>query len=116
MAEDRSRLIHAVGKNVLVVVDYTSYYPEEAKLEDLSSINTISNMKSVMVRHCLPSVVVSDIGPQVSSREFRQFAKQYGLKHVTSGVMENDEDPYLALLNYRASPLSEVTDLQERCQ
>ena len=72
------------GKNFLVVVDYTSNYPEVAKLEDLSSTNTISHMKSIMARHSLPSVVVSDNGPQFSSREFRQFAMQYGFKHVTS--------------------------------
>ena len=72
------------GKNFLVVVDYTSNYPEVAKLEDLSSTNTISHMKSIMARHGLPSVVVSDNGPQFSSREFRQFAMQYGFKHVTS--------------------------------
>ena len=116
------------GKNFLVVVDYTSNYPEVAKLEDLSSTNTISHMKSIMARHGLPSVVVSDNGPQFSSREFTQFAKQYGFKHVTSSpeypqsngkaekavqivkrllkkAKENDEDPYLALLYYRASPL-----------
>ena len=112
-----------------MVVDYTSNYPEVAKLEDLSSTNTISHMKSIMARHGLPSVVVSDNGPQFSSREFRQFAMQYGFKHVTSSpenpqsngkaekavqivkrllkkAKENYEDPYLALLNYRTSPLS----------
>ena len=114
------------GKNFLVVVDYTSNYPEVAKLEDLSSTNTISHMKSIMARHGLPSVVVSDNGPQFSSREFREFAMQYGFKHVTSSpeypqsngnavqivkrllkkAKENYEDPYLALLNYRTSPLS----------
>ena len=66
------------GKNVLVVVDYTSNYPEVAKLEDLSSTNTITHMKSIIARHGLPSVVVSDNGLRFSSREFRQFAKQYG--------------------------------------
>ena len=66
-----------------MVVDYTSNSPEVAKLHDLSSTATISHMKSIMARHGLPSVVVSDNGPQFSSREFRQFAKQYGLKHVT---------------------------------
>ena len=117
------------GKNFLVVVDYTSNYPEVAKLEDLPSTNTISHMKSIMARHGLPSVVVSDNGPRFSSREFRQFAMQYGFKHVTSSpeypqsngkaekavqivkrllkkAKENYEDPYLALLNYRTPPLS----------
>ena len=79
MAEDRSRLILAVWQELL---GGCRLYIKLAKLEDLSSTNTISHMKSIMARHGLPSVVVS--GPQFGSREFRQFAKQYGFKHVTS--------------------------------
>ena len=101
-AEDRSRLIHASLPRTswwLSSVDYTSNYPEVAKLEDLSSTNTISHMKSIMARNGLPSVVVSDNGPQFSSREFRHFAKQYGFKHVTSSpdthrVMERRKKRY----------------------
>ena len=55
------------GKNLLVVVDYTSNYQEMATFIELSSI---SHMKSIMARHCLPSVVVSDNGPQFSTHEF----------------------------------------------
>ena len=52
-------LFTLIVKNFLVVVDYTSNYPEVVKLEDVSSTNTISHMKSIMARHGLPSVVVS---------------------------------------------------------
>ena len=61
-----------------MVVDYTSNSPEVAKLHDLSSTNTISHWQDTIFLLWL-----SDNGPQFSSREFRQFAKQYGLKHVT---------------------------------
>ena len=112
----------------MVVVDYTSNYPKVAKLDDLSSAYTISHMKAIVARHGLPRVVVSDYGPQFNSRYFQQFAKQYGFKHVTpspenpqsNGKAEkvqlvkrllkkakgNEEDPYLVLLNYIASPTS----------
>ena len=60
----RAYLFRLVGKNFLVVVDYTSNYPEVAKLEDLSSANTISHMKAIVARHGVPRVVVSDNGPQ----------------------------------------------------
>ena len=36
------------GKHFLVVVDYTSNYPEVAKLEELSAANTISHMKAII--------------------------------------------------------------------
>ena len=83
LAQNRSRHIHPVRPD-LVVVDYTSNYPEVAKLEDLSSANTISHMKAIAAKHSLPGVVLSHNGPQFNSREFPQFAKQYGFKHVTS--------------------------------
>ena len=68
---------HIGIEKCIVVVDYTSDYSEVAKLEDLSSTNTISHMTSIMARHGLPSVVVSDNGPQFSNGEFLQFGKQY---------------------------------------
>ena len=65
-----------------------------------------------------------NVGPQYSSLEFRQFADYYGFKHVTSSpyypqingcvertvktvksLLENSNEPYLALLTYRATPL-----------
>ena len=108
-----------------MVVDYTSNYPEVAKLEDLSSTNTISHIKFIMARHGLPSVVVSDNGPYFSSREFQQFAKQYGFQHVTYSpeytqsnekvekavqlvkrLLKKAKGEFLNLVNYRASALS----------
>lgn len=56
------------GKNFLVVIDYSSNYPEVAKLENLSSPNTISHMKAIFASHGLPRVVMTDNGPQLNSR------------------------------------------------
>ena len=74
-----------------------------------------------MSRHGIPEVVHSDNGPEFSSLEFQQFAKQYQFQHVTSsprfpqsnGLVEHtvqtaeellkkpyedNKDPYLAIL------------------
>lgn len=72
--------------------------------------------------------MVSDNGPCFNSREWQQFARKYDFKHITSSPLyaqsngkaekgvhilkqllkkadDSQSDPYLALLNYRASPL-----------
>ena len=68
--------------------------------------------------------MISDNGPQFSSRVFSKFAKTYGFMHITSipnfpqangeaeravktikHLLEKAEDPYLAMLAYRSTPL-----------
>jgi transposase InsO family protein len=68
----------------LVVVDYYSRYIELSKLENTSSASIINHLKSIMARHGVPEALVSDNGPQFSSKEFVLFAKDYGFSHVTS--------------------------------
>ena len=68
---------------------------------------------------------MSDNGPQFDSGEMREFAKSYNFTHVTrsphypqsnglaermvrtvKGLLRHSQDPYMALLNYRSTPLS----------
>ena len=109
----------------LVVVDYYSRYIELSKLESTLSASIINHLKSIMARHGVPETLVSDNGPQFSSKEFVLFAKDYGFSHITSspghasgnGEVERAvrtikellyaaKDPYSALLNYRSTPLA----------
>ncbi|KAL0151936.1 hypothetical protein M9458_052743, partial [Cirrhinus mrigala] len=114
-------LFHLKGSNYLVVIDYYSNYPE------LSSKCVITHAKSIFARHGIPQTVVSDNGPCFSSKECQDFSVQYDFKHVTSSpeyaqsngkaekvhilkqllkkAADSKSDPYLALLNYRTSPL-----------
>ena len=68
------------GKNYLLSVDRFSSWPEIAKLDDMSSENTITcmYMKSQFSRYGIPDEVYSDNGPQFASTSFSQFAKSYG--------------------------------------
>ncbi|KAK3100667.1 hypothetical protein FSP39_023406, partial [Pinctada imbricata] len=85
-------------------------------------------LKSIFARFGIPETVVSDNGPQYSSEEFQNFSKEFDFKHVTSspnypqsnGLAEkyvqiakrilekakhSKQDPHLALLEYRVTPL-----------
>ena len=112
------------GASYLLLVDYFSRYPEMARLNSTSSGAVILHMKSIFGRHGIPETVMSDNGPQFSSEEFAKFAKDYGFQHKTSSpkypqgngeaercvktvkmLPTKSEDPYLGLMEYRATPL-----------
>ena len=117
-------LLELEGVHYLLTVDYFSRYPEVTKLTSTTSSSVISALKAVFSRHGIPEVVRSDNGPQYSSHEFTAFAKCYGFRHATSSplypqsngqaermvktvkqLISSSDDPYLALLTYRATPL-----------
>ena len=85
----------------------------------------IEALKSIFSRYGIPEEVRSDNGPQYSSIEFAKFASIYGFEHITSSplypqsngqaertvqtvkqLIKKFNDPYLALMSYRATPLT----------
>ena len=109
----------------LLLIDYYSRYIEIAKLNDTTSATVITHMKSIFARFGIPQSVISDNGPQYSSREFATFAHEYGFTHIPSSpghpsgngeaeravrtikqLLRGGGDPYAALLNYRATPIA----------
>ena len=116
------------GKDYLVVVDYYSKFPEISILEDKTAATLILHFKSIFARHGIPLELVSDNMP-FSSAVFKRFAQDWGIKlnpsspcypqangqserfvQTLKGLLKKaaDEgrDPYLALLEYRASPFT----------
>ena len=123
------------GKPHLIVVDYYSRYPEVSELRNTKARTVINKTKSIFSRHGIPESVVPDNGPQYSSEEYKQFANDYhfihntisprypqsgGLHEKTVQTVKNllekckvaNQDPYLALLDCRNTPIDGVTPAQ----
>ncbi|ERL87118.1 hypothetical protein D910_04518, partial [Dendroctonus ponderosae] len=117
-------LFHLYGEQYLLVVDYYSKFFELVNLHrDLSSENIISVLKDG-----IPTIVMSDNGPEFSSIKFREFSVNWEFKHIKSsprypqsnGLVEryiqtvkntlrksmmDKKDPFLALLDLRNTPI-----------
>ena len=112
------------GDSHIVIVNYFSRYPEVIRLRSTTSQSVITALKSAFARHGIPETAVSDNGPQFSSEEFAAFANAYLFTHVMSSprfpasngqaertvktvknLLKDAEDPFLALLSYRSTPL-----------
>ena len=59
---------------------FSFYRSEEAKIH--SSLKEI--FKEIFATHGIPSVLVSDNGPEYDCTEMKQFAEQYGFHHTTT--------------------------------
>ena len=112
------------GESYLLVVDYFSKFIELALLKNTTSETVVGHLKSIFSRHGIPEVLISDNGPQYSSTYFAKFADKYAFTHETSDplypqangeaeravrtikqLLSKSEDPYEALMIYRATPL-----------
>ena len=112
------------GGHYLLSVCYRSKFPEVTKMKSLRSSVVVEELKTQFGAHGIPAEVVSDNGPQFSSSEFQEFAKEYGFKHVTSSphypkangeaeravqtlknLWPKSSDKYRALLDYRTTPI-----------
>ena len=124
-------LFHYNQGDYLMCVDYFSKFPEIAKLTQTASGHVVTAFKSIFSRHGIPDEVVSDNGPQFSSAEFRTFTQNWEFIHTTSSpgfpqsngqseraiqtvknlfkkAAECQNDPYIALMEYRNAPLDGV--------
>ena len=108
----------------LLVIDYYSRFIEIARVSTATSNDVITHMKSIFACHGVLECLTSDNGPQYTADVFKTFAKQYGFTHLTSSprypqgngaaeravrtvksLLEKSDDPYVALMSYRSTPL-----------
>ncbi|XP_056016955.1 uncharacterized protein K02A2.6-like [Ostrea edulis] len=120
-------LFEFCGNQYLISVDCYSKWPEIAKLEQSTSNCVIQHLRNQFARYGIPDEAMSDNGPQFASAEFRKFTKEYEFRHVTSSphypqsngqvermvqtikhLLKKAKDPYLAILDYRNTPLEEL--------
>ena len=112
-------------------MDYYNDFFEICLLSNIRSATVIQHTKSIFARHGIPEVVISDNGPQYSCQDYKDFASKWGFQHKTSspvypqsnGLAErtvqtvknllqkakaSGEDPYLTLLSYMNTTLSDA--------
>jgi len=115
------------GMDYLVTVDYYSNFFEVDRLYTTTSTAVINKLKSHFARYGIPDVIVSDNGPQYSSREFAEFTSAWDIEHTPSSpghsqsngkaesavktakrlmmkASDSKSSPYLALLDHRNTP------------
>ncbi|XP_045446883.1 uncharacterized protein K02A2.6-like [Melitaea cinxia] len=124
------RMVHEITELVSrCETYYYSKYPEIAALKEIKSEDIIDKLKQIFSRHGIPRKIFSHGGPQFSSMSFKAFANQYNFEHIISspeypqsnGMVEREiqtiknlfkkaihekKDPYLILLEFRNTPIS----------
>jgi len=107
--------------------DYYSMFFEVSHLPNSKRKTVINHIKPQLARYGINEVIVSDNASEFSSREFAEFAREYGFKHITSsprypqsnGLVERAvqtktktkakvERKDFGLLDYRNTPIEEI--------
>lgn len=118
-------LLEIKGEKYLLVQDYYSKFMEVVKLERTESKFIVDELKIIFGRFGIPREVHSDNGPQYNSHVFREFARTYNFRWVSSSptyakanglaesgvktvkrIIKNSDDWNLGLLAYRNTALS----------
>nr|XP_055061179.1 uncharacterized protein K02A2.6-like [Misgurnus anguillicaudatus] len=76
-AEDHQQML-------LVVMDAHARWPEIFPMQSTTSAKTIEVLRNLFASYGLPQEVVTDNGPQFTSREFDEFLLLNGVKHTKS--------------------------------
>ena len=118
-------------QSFLVTVDYFSNFWEVDVLDSVTTNTVIRKLKAHFARYGIPSILVSDNGPQFVSETFRDFALKYDFQHRTSSpkypqsngmaesavktaknlikkALTSGSDPYLAILDHRNTPSQDM--------
>ena len=121
-------IFHFRDSKWLLVIDYFNKYAEVAELKNIASPMIISALKSSFARFGIPKIVYSDNETQLDSIDLKEFVKAWNFTRLTSrpkypesngmaerriGIVKNisknikyeHKDPWLALLEYRNTPI-----------
>ena len=106
-------------------MDYYSRLIEITKLYGTTAEAVIQLWKNIFSRHGIPEEVVTDNGSQFDSSAFHRFSQEYQFRHISSSpyyprnngdaergaktfkaLLKKGGEPYLVLVVYRSTPLS----------
>lgn len=119
------------NQHFLVTVDYFSNFWEVDMLASTNTVAVIKKLKAHFARYGIPTILISDNGPQFISKEFSDFAVQFDFEHRTSSpkypqsngmaesavktakslikkALASNSDPYLAILDCRNTPSQDM--------
>lgn len=65
------------GKDNIVVTGYYSLHPKDCRLHTTTAQTVIASMKAIFARHCVPSEVFTNNGPQFNKKN-SQSLPQHG--------------------------------------
>ena len=77
-------LFEIKGHSYLVTIDYYSNFMEVDNVSSTTSNQVFALIKKQCAHYGIPKCIVSDPGPQLTSKEFRLFTSEWGINHVMS--------------------------------
>ena len=125
-----SDFFHYQGSHFMIVTDYFSGFPGVEFIGSNSEFPTakslINKFNLILARYGIPEKLISDGGPEYTSRAFRDFVKKWQFTHQTSSpeyakgnaraersvqtvkqlLRKSGPDFWPALLEYRATPIA----------
>ena len=69
---------------ILVVVDLYSDFIEIRKLDTITTLTLVEQLKQVFAIHVVPVTLISDNGPNYASAEFHLFTQAWDFQHLMS--------------------------------
>ena len=73
-----------LGKITLVLTDTYSKWMDINSMSDIKAVTLIDALHVSFATHGLPYIIVSDNGPLFTSKEFKNFIHENGIKHITT--------------------------------
>ena len=71
-------------KDYIIVVDYFSHYFETVELKSTTASSVINSLKSILACHGQCDEMITDNGPQYTSKKFEECAMDWNFKHTRS--------------------------------
>uniref|UniRef100_A0A0A9YSH7 RNA-directed DNA polymerase n=1 Tax=Lygus hesperus TaxID=30085 RepID=A0A0A9YSH7_LYGHE len=72
------------NKNFLILIDAYSKWPEVLELRKTDTFNIVECLREVLAIFGIPSTLVSDNAPNLTSETFENFCTNNGISHLTS--------------------------------